>query len=637
MRSIFWFGIACFLPLLAIDAGEPTTDSATNSGGTTKLPLPDKDDQDASLVLIKDIFQEEYQTSESRVQKQKLAERLLRLAEETHDDASGRFVLFRVAKDIAVQAGDADLAHAAIHLCSELYDIDARSQRLEIYRILSTDTLGNRSKLKWVEAMKETVGECCVDDRFDEAMETLKLAQPLIDHFPRSKRTDEYRKLQQEVSTLRDEHRKVAAMTQALSNDPNDQDANLTWGTYLCFSRNRWEQGLPALVKGSDSTLSDLAKRELDVLDVCQQASNEPWGITEDLKDKFAVIADQWWIYAESPPTQLSETQRIHIREHTALWYREGVDGEKGLRRRLVEQRIQNSIGHQPAEIHQVRLTKQFRLPWHLEKEAISEEKSHPDATMQTKIPATPTELAGAPELLMPRDRVTLPQPFDGEWKFDWTDVPNAKSYEIIVIGGQASIPLVNSKVHVSQHVLQRRTGYIIDRNLKNWQWRVRAVTPKNEKGPWSEWRTFNVASRSVGSTDHVYRSITLTNARVTGGPVFVVGATVPVQYQLTNQSNQPLIVSGWMGTRQHWIERLGPDWRIPSKDKGTAKKGKWYAAAGCRVRADSRVESGKSFPYTERISTRNLPPGKYLYHIEYKKNSGDVLQTESVPFELSP
>ena len=44
---------------------------------------------------------------------------------------------------------------------------------------------------------------------------------------------------------------------------PDDAGANLTWGAFQCFIRGEWAEGFGHLVKGSNTTLADLAKRDL--------------------------------------------------------------------------------------------------------------------------------------------------------------------------------------------------------------------------------------------------------------------------------------------------------------------------------------------------------------------------------------
>lgn len=101
-----------------------------------------------------------------------------------------------------------------------------------------------------------------------------------------------------------------------------------------------------------------------------------------------------------------------------------------------------------------------------------------------------------APRLIEPISDATLPQPNAGEWRFDWEDVPGAKSYEIVILGASAAFPL-RARTTTSDHVFADRESYIAEHNLLGWSWRVRAQYQNGTWGPWSRIRRFNVNPRS--------------------------------------------------------------------------------------------------------------------------------------------
>ena len=110
-------------------------------------------------------------------------------------------------------------------------------------------------------------------------------------------------------------------------------------------------------------------------------------------------------------------------------------------------------------------------------------------------VTAPPLELG--PRLLEPVADATLPQPQIGGWRFDWEDVPGAKSYEIVVLGPSAVVPDVDTTTRTSDYALGVRFGYIADHNLRGWSWRVRARYGNGAWGPWSRVRRFNVTPRT--------------------------------------------------------------------------------------------------------------------------------------------
>jgi hypothetical protein len=105
-----------------------------------------------------------------------------------------------------------------------------------------------------------------------------------------------------------------------------------------------------------------------------------------------------------------------------------------------------------------------------------------------------------APVLVTPVAGAVLPQPESGLWIFEWKSVRKAKQYEIYIIAAEATFPLADSITPSTHFVVPQRGGYIIDRHLKGWTWRVRAQDKNGQLGSWSESRQFDVAPMARGT-----------------------------------------------------------------------------------------------------------------------------------------
>ena len=79
-----------------------------------KAPVPDANAQAEATRLIKEVYGDEWSSAKTPAEKQALAKKLLQKAKETDNDQAGRFVLFRLSRDIATQAGDVETAFQAI-------------------------------------------------------------------------------------------------------------------------------------------------------------------------------------------------------------------------------------------------------------------------------------------------------------------------------------------------------------------------------------------------------------------------------------------------------------------------------------------------------------------------------------------
>ena len=90
---------------------------------------------------------------------------------------------------------------------------------------------------------------------------------------------------------------------------------------------------------------------------------------------------------------------------------------------------------------------------------------------------------------------------FGSRIAFDWTDVSAAAGlagYEIQVAREGAAIPIVNASTQGSEYVDLACASYVVDRNLDNWIWKVRAVDRNGQFGEWAE-RRFSFAPCRIG------------------------------------------------------------------------------------------------------------------------------------------
>src|SRR5947207_1636693 len=78
--------------------------------GTGKTPVPDKAAQDRALKLVLDIFGDDLEKATTESARAKLAAYLLQQGKEVKDDSAIRYVCYREARNLAAQAGDANLA-----------------------------------------------------------------------------------------------------------------------------------------------------------------------------------------------------------------------------------------------------------------------------------------------------------------------------------------------------------------------------------------------------------------------------------------------------------------------------------------------------------------------------------------------
>ena len=123
---------------------------------------------------------------------------------------------------------------------------------------------------------------------------------------------------------MRTAHDRLAQALPKLKTAPDDPAANLALGTYLCFARGEWDDGLPRLARGSDAAIASASKQDL---------------ARPDDAAARAKAGDAWWDLGESRggPAGLVKDG---ARQRAAYWYRSALAGASGLERDSIRKKV---------------------------------------------------------------------------------------------------------------------------------------------------------------------------------------------------------------------------------------------------------------------------------------------------------
>jgi hypothetical protein len=112
---------APFAPSPSLDAGPAATSRTTYR---PQLPTIADDLPDADVQPWREFA--------PQPDKRALAIKLIGRAKDTKDDAAGRFVMLRLAKDVATQANDGETAFRAIDAMADTFHVDADAMKLAV-------------------------------------------------------------------------------------------------------------------------------------------------------------------------------------------------------------------------------------------------------------------------------------------------------------------------------------------------------------------------------------------------------------------------------------------------------------------------------------------------------------------------
>jgi WD40 repeat protein len=294
-----------------------------------KRPVPDEAKQVEALKLIRDLFKEDY-AKRKLADRLALAAQLLDKARETDDDPVARFVLLCEARDLAAQGGDAVAVLVAIDELAKEYTVKAIDMKLTALTATSRNAHSPAANKVLAESFLLLVDEALAAENFEAAERLTSLADAAAHKTTHVALVTQTQARDKEVKEIQKEHEAAKEALAKLEKNPDDAEANLTAGRYLCLRRDSWDKGLPLLARGSDAVLQAAAKKDLD----------KPQGTAAQME-----AGDSWWDLGE---TQKDSTRKALL-ARAGHWYREALPELMGLSLAKVEGRLKTIAEQTPA------------------------------------------------------------------------------------------------------------------------------------------------------------------------------------------------------------------------------------------------------------------------------------------------
>lgn len=294
-----------------------------------RAAVPDEAVVQRNVALVRgELFREEYAAAQSAAAKQQLAERLLEKAEQTRDDAAGRYVLLEESRRLAGEVGALELLVRAVDALIEQFEVDAQALRAESLAAAAKNVSTPELRERLVVLSLDAAESCVADSRYQEARKLLNVARMAVNRLADTELKREVGARVRELEELEKLHAAAEQAKQALQANPNDAEAHHQLGVFLCLVRGEWEQGLSNLAQGSDDALRALA----------QQEKTQP----ADAEAQVA-LGDAWYDYARKHQGLL----RTRTQERAVFWYRKALSSAAGLVKDKIEGRLSELVGGQ--------------------------------------------------------------------------------------------------------------------------------------------------------------------------------------------------------------------------------------------------------------------------------------------------
>ena len=302
--------------------GEPSGAAVqARPASNTKLPSPAEELQRE----VRGSLAREYRLHNARTSEAKrLAARELLGAARDSDEPVNRFVLLRLAMELASESGDAEVVVWAIDSISQDFAVVPLRVKSKVLPSCASHVRKPAQAAVFIACIDTLVGEALGNRDIDTALTLAKAAFEVSARSPGGQRfRDHVAEQLGEVAQLVRSMKDFQKACETLKSDPDNAPANLQAGRWYGFMEEDWNRGLPLLAKGSNRKLKALAENEL---------ASSPRQPGDEVR-----LGDMWWLAGDSVKAE----EKPATLRRAGFWYGRAIDSlEAGQAKSRVEQRL---------------------------------------------------------------------------------------------------------------------------------------------------------------------------------------------------------------------------------------------------------------------------------------------------------
>jgi hypothetical protein len=297
--------------------------AAASAAGTeaSKLAVPSADQQADARQVVEHRYRD-FLADTQPANRLATANMLLDASRLQYNNPSWRYAMADAARRLAVEAHDLNAADTACRELAKHFDIKLGALRLQTLHEADQARQGGGDTPAIIYMAMNIVDDALRADDFATAQDALQLADTLGHDTGDPELAQDLAARKDQLSAQKAEHAKIAPALATLADHPDDPQANLAAGKYICFIRGDWAAGLPMLAEGSDKQLQAAAKLDLGNPDTCRGQ---------------VAVGNQWFDLANSGGNQ---SDQIQLR--SAYWYQKAEPSATGLTAKLLSTRLKD-------------------------------------------------------------------------------------------------------------------------------------------------------------------------------------------------------------------------------------------------------------------------------------------------------
>ncbi len=240
------------------------------------------------------------------------------------DDGAAQLAALRLAALLATKAGNFTLAMQACDQMAERFPVNSLPAKAEFLEQAGNDEQIAAKKPELAGLCVKTAFEALGADDYGIGMKLDESAKAAAKNAADPRLIQEAAFLDREMTKCRDAFEQVKPMEDVLKGDPQNPEANLAVGRFLCFVKNDWEAGLPLLARATNQALQSVVAAEMDQKPKTTESKAglaEAWG-----RLAAAAAGDQADYYGRARYWSLKaivaakEPEKSSLREQLSRW-----------------------------------------------------------------------------------------------------------------------------------------------------------------------------------------------------------------------------------------------------------------------------------------------------------------------------
>jgi hypothetical protein len=355
-------------------SSERRTLGALINGPEVKAPVPERQELAKAERQVRELFDVALANASDPGQKLLLAGKFMDKADESSEATADRYVLLKMARELAAESGGAKLAARAANEMANWFQVDLLELKLEAFAKAGKTASTAQHKQELFDAVLNLVDECIAANEFDKASKSAAIAQAAARSLKNPQLTKDVAEKKREAERIAKEFLKIRGDLARLDANEYDPAANSAVGKFYCLTKGDWQRGLELLARGDDSAYQSLAKRDLAEPDA-----------TEDQK----ALADQWWELGERENGPV----RKALRQRAGFWYQQAERFLTGTDKDTAQKRIAEVAGEAPASAATTYLVDLPELSFNVDKNWLGKGKDDDGRELKVNGQVTPKGL----------------------------------------------------------------------------------------------------------------------------------------------------------------------------------------------------------------------------------------------------